>query len=169
MDQYFNGEYRTKSSRLERWDYGSNGKYFVTICTKDMQHYFGSLSENEIALNELGKHAENCWRSISERYSFVDLDQFIIMPNHIHGIIMICKKEHREYTPNKFGPQIDNLGGIIRGFKSGVSSFAKSNNICFQWQSRFFDRIIRNDQELDNIRQYITENPKRWHLKFSVQ
>ena len=162
MDKYFNGEYRTKSPRLSNWDYGSNGNYFVTISTKNKNKYLGSYDSNELVLNQLGNYAKDCWISIPQHYTFVILDTYIIMPNHIHGIIKIAKKDYKSWNPGTFGPQSQNLGAIIRGFKAAVTKFARENTIEFAWQSRYYDRIIRNDQELKDIREYILDNPRRW-------
>lgn len=85
------------------------------------------------------------------------------MPNHVHGILWICKTEYDDWKPNAFGPQYRNLAAIIRGFKAGVTAFAKNNQIDFGWQARYHDRIIRNHDELNRIRHYIENNPRRWH------
>ncbi len=98
------------------------------------------------------------------------MDAFIIMPNHIHGIIISDKTVEtqnfaslqHENNINKFGPQSQNLAAIIRGFKAAVKKYAVINNIIFSWQPRFYDRIIRNECELFNIRKYIVYNPYKW-------
>ncbi|MCB0731480.1 MAG: transposase [Ignavibacteriae bacterium] len=165
---YFN-KYRISSSRLKFWNYSQNGYYFVTICSKNQKKYFGEISNSEIILSDLGKLAQKYWKAIPQHYPFVNLDVFIIMPNHIHGIIIIDKNvetqnfaslQHSE--GNKFGPQSQNLGAIIRGFKAAVKKYAVINNIPFSWQPRFYDRIIRNERELFNIRKYIVYNPYKW-------
>ena len=93
------------------------------------------------------------------------LDKFVVMPDHFHGIIIIGPNEFNS-TPHPdsrvFGPQRKNLGSLIRGFKSSVTTFARKNNIDSRWQERFWDRIIRNDEEFDRIAQYIEDNPENW-------
>jgi REP element-mobilizing transposase RayT len=84
------------------------------------------------------------------------------MPNHVHGIIFINKPEETTWVPNNFGSQSRNLASIIRGYKASVKRFANQNNIEFEWQSHYHDRIIRNYNELDNIREYIINNPIKW-------
>ena len=169
----FKNKYRIESARLQNWDYGWNGKYFVTIVTKNHKHYFGKIDNAIMILNEFGKIAKKCWCEIPEHFPFVILDEYQIMPNHVHGIIEINKnddeygndmnaKQNKTSGKNEFGPQSKNLGSIIRGYKIGVSKFAKNNNINFKWQPRFHDHIIRDAKSLNNIRNYIQNNPANW-------
>jgi len=160
------------NNKLQNWDYSNNGYYFVTICTKNKDKYFGEIKNEEMILNDIGKIAEKYWQEIPKHFDFVVLDEFIVMPNHIHGIIIIDKNNFVEtqdvaslqlkHKQNKFGPQSRNLASIIRGFKIGVTKYSNQNNINFQWQPRFYDRIIRTEQELSNIREYIAFNPEKW-------
>lgn len=115
-----------------------------------------------LQMTEMGKIAEQYWIQIPEHYPWVELDVFVIMPNHIHGIICINKPEINGWNPNTFGPQSKNLGSIIRAFKSSVKRYSNINQIEFDWQPRYFDVLINNDRELNNIRNYIYENPIRW-------
>lgn len=120
-------------------------------------HNHASLRETEI-----GKVAREFWQQIPLHFPFVELDEFIVMPNHVHGILFINKPAKVTWTPNGFGSQSRNLASIIRGYKASVKRFANQNNIEFDWQSRYHDRIIRNYNELDNIREYIINNPIKW-------
>lgn len=162
----FNNKYRVKSARLKHWNYANSGMYFVTICTDDKIRYFGEIIDEKIVLNRLGKFAKQCWEDILKHFPFVKLDEYIIMPNHIHGIIVIDNDnvETQDFAslPNKFGPQSKNLGSIIRGFKIGVTKYANKNDIPFKWQPRFYDRVIRNENELENIQIYIKNNAVNW-------
>jgi len=182
----FKNKYRIKSTRLQNWDYSNNGYYFVTICTKNKNKYFGEIKNKEMILNDIGKIAKKCWLEIPKHFDFVVLDEFVIMPNHIHGIIIINKNDISSLLPetqnitsftetqniaslrrwpnkqNKFGAQSKNIASIIRGFKIGVTKYANQNNITFRWQPRFYDRIIRTEIELSNIREYIAFNPGKW-------
>jgi hypothetical protein len=91
----FKDKYRIKSTRLPLYDYGQNGYYLVTICTKDRLEYFGNVVNCQMVLTEIGNVALEFWQSISKHFSFVILDEFIIMPNHIHGILIIQKGTDR--------------------------------------------------------------------------
>ena len=190
----FNDTYRIPSARLKYWDYGSHGLYFVTICTKDRNSYFGEIStvetqniaslqqpENIVSLQQpgniapqqpeniaplqptiIGKIAKDYWLQIPIHFPFVELDEFVIMPNHIHGILFINKPSYTEWKPNTFGPQSKNLASIVRGYKAGVKAYATKNNIQFEWQSRYWDTIISNEKDLQAITQYIISNPSNW-------
>lgn len=162
----YKGIYRTSSNRLKTWNYANNGCYFVTICTKNRENFLGEIV-NDVQLSKLGKISKQCWEEIPMHFPFVKLDEYIVMPNHIHGIIIMSNPRNVETQnlvslQNKFGPQSKNLASIIRGFKVGVTKIAKKNNINFYWQKGYYDHIIRNDQSLAEIRQYIIDNPKNW-------
>jgi putative transposase len=162
MDDLFGNRYRTKSARLATWDYGSNGKYFVTICADHRKSYFGMIQNSGLITTEIGEAAKLAWESIPDHYPFVALDSWILMPDHLHGILCFSKMGRSGWTPNQFGPQHQNLATVVRGFKMGVTSYARSHSIEFQWQTRFFDRVIRTEKELDLIREYIQDNPGKW-------
>ena len=204
MPDKYQNKYRIPSARLQGYDYGQNGAYFITICTKNRIHYFGEIissfdserqnvafdserqnvafdsetqnvaSDSEtqnvasVQATPIGVIANEYWQKISEHFSFVLLDEFVVMPNHVHGILVISKETHDDaslqgigYT-NKFGPQSGNISSVIRGYKAAVKSFATTNKIEFAWQSRFYDRIIRDEEEMKRIRKYIVENPDNW-------
>ena len=178
MDKYQN-KYRIPSARLTGYDYGSNNMYYVTICTKNRIHYFGEIitpvetdnypslqnirpSTAELKPTTIGNIANQYWTEIPKHYPFVVLDQFVIMPNHIHGILIFNKPDYDEWKSNQFGVQSKNLGAVIRGFKSTTKRFANDSAIEFEWQSRFHDHIIRDEQSLNTIRQYIIDNPANW-------
>jgi REP element-mobilizing transposase RayT len=191
----FQNKYRIESARLQNWDYGWNAPYFVTICTAHRVCYFGHIQNGKMQFSETGKMAHNCWLEIPEHFPFVTLDVHVIMPNHVHGIIIINKPNDRRNAAgngpgnvqtqyfasesletqnftslppsspspkNKFGPQSQNLASIIRGYKTGVTIFARNNNIKFAWQPRFHDHVIRNHASYLRIRNYIINNPKKW-------
>jgi REP element-mobilizing transposase RayT len=115
-------------------------------------------------LTTIGIQVEKCWYEIPQHFPFVVLDEFVVMPNHIHGILIINKPTLTPIsnTKNEFGPQSKNLASIVRGFKIGVTKYARSNNIDFGWQSRFNDHIIRNEASHGRIRNYIRNNPQNW-------
>ncbi len=163
MSDLYKGKYRVDSTRLRNWDYGSNADYFVTICTYDKLCFFGDIEDDKMKYSQIGRIADQYWIDIPKYYPFVILGAYVIMPNHVHGIITINKKEgYRVYTGNKFGPQTDKLGAIVGGYKAGVTKFAKGQNIDFAWQPSFHDHIIRNSRSYTNISNYIRNNPLNW-------
>jgi len=169
MDKFLN-KYRIASTRLQTGDYGSQASYFITICTKNRKNYFGEIitaaeTQNVASLQPtaIGLIAHNNWKEIPLHFPFVELDEFVVMPNHIHGILFFNPPWLHDWTTNKFGPQSQNLASVIRGYKASVKTFSTMNQIEFAWQSRFHDRIIRSSKELSNTRQYIINNPANWH------
>ncbi len=166
----FQNKYRIESARLQSWDYGSNAPYFVTICTSERIHDFGNIINDQMHLSQLGIVADDCWNGIPQHFPFVELGEHVIMPNHIHGIIIINKPPHvktqdfasPDNTDTKFTPQSKTLGSIIRGYKIGVTKYATQHNIQFRWQPRFHDHIIRDMQSFNQIRHYIMSNPQNW-------
>ena len=176
----FQKKYRIESTRLPSWDYGCDALYFITICTRNSEHFFGKIVDGEMGLSGLGIMAERCWNRIPQHFPFVILDVWTIMPNHIHGIIKISKNEALVETQdfaspantdhiardhaskNHFGPQSRNLASVIRGFKIGVTKWASENEISFGWQPRFHDHVIRDQESYFKIRNYILSNVKNW-------
>ncbi len=154
-DELYNRKFRIASARLAEYDYGSNGMYFITICTQFRESYFGDIVTQDEAIilqpSILGQVVIDCWLAIPTFFPFVVLDAFQLMPDHVHGIIWICKPEEegQHWQPNRFGPQRQNLASIIRGFKSGVKKYATMNQVDFIWQPRYYDRVIRSGSELD--------------------
>ena len=170
-DDKYKNKYRIPSNRLQGYDYGARGYYYITICTKNRVYYFGEIVDKSDVVEEkshktmqksgIGEIAEKFWLDIPKHFPFVVLDQFVIMPNHIHGILFF-NKLFSSWHPNKFGRQSQNLGSVIRAFKSSLKRYTNENNIDFAWQERFYDRIIRDNNELDNVREYIFNNPQNW-------
>jgi len=165
----FKGKYRIPSARWAAWDYGSNAAYFVTLCVANRAHDFGAITNGIMHLSPLGQSALDCWNEIPAHFPFVELGEFVVMPNHVHGIVAINKPhpavETQDFAPlprNRFGPQSQNLASIIRGYKIGVTKFARQNNLPFAWQARYHDHVIRNAAEQARIQQYILTNPQNW-------
>ena len=184
MDRYQN-KYRISSARLKNWDYSQAGAYFVTICTKNHRHWFGQVKDDEMNPTRLGKIVANEWQRTEIIRTNVEMDQWIVMPNHFHGIVVIYDEDigrdppkcvsnesediekrvpsQSDSTGNRFGPQKENLAAIIRGFKSSVTRKCRALGFAdFAWQTRYYDHIIRDDDSLNSIREYILYNPQRW-------
>jgi len=164
--EFYHEKYRIKSIRLPNWDYSRPGYYFVTICTKNKQCYFGDIIDDKMVLNELGYITKKYLSEIPKHFPFVFLDCYIIMPNHVH--LVICIKHCRDAkfcvsTGNQFGPQSKNLASIIRGFKIGVKKYTTMNNFNFHWQKLYYEHIVRNEKDLNCIRDYIQNNPLNWN------
>jgi putative transposase len=170
MEDKFQNKYRVSSARLSGWDYGAHGLYFVTICTKDRVPYFGDFFESQtpdtttLKYTDVGEAAYNNWLTIPEFHPYVKLEDFVIMPDHIHGILFFNKLDKITWEVNKFGTQRNNLASVLRGYKGSVKKYAIMNNIEFSWQPRYYDRVVRNEIEYNNIREYIFNNPKNWLL-----
>jgi len=174
-----------KSSRHQNWDYSWKGLYFVTINTRFGEKYFGEVSNGRLQLNEIGKEAERQWLAtpLVRPDMNIHLDEYIVMPNHFHGIIGIGRNDFNAFRyelnfndklllsefeaeddlpKGRFGPQRKNLGSLMRGFKSSVTSWCRKNNQLFDWHSRYHDIIIRDEISLNKIRNYIRMNPLNW-------
>lgn len=155
--------------RLKGYDYTSESAYFVTIRTKDKKEIFGQVINEKVFLNEPGKLIESWWKKIEQKYSEAVLDKYIIMPNHFHGIIMLIRDFYVGADPC-VRPDKSSLSDIIKWFKTMttneyIRNVKDKNWIPFNkqlWQRSFYDRIIRNEKELENIRAYIMNNPIRW-------
>lgn len=163
--------HRMTSSRLQVWDYRTPGWYFVTICTNQKASVLGDISHSEPKLNTLGEIAKRFWVGIPNHFPNVGVDEYTIMPNHIHGILIILTFPHNDQTTVSKNhsshqlPKPKSLSTIIRSYKSAVTRWARSNGFpSFAWQPRFYDHIIRDDEDLHRIRRYISENPSKWEL-----
>ena len=166
-----------KSSRIEGFDYGTDGAYFVTICSGNKELIFSDIINGNVHLSTIGKFIDEELKKTGAVRKYATVTEWVIMPNHIHLIIFIHKDSNEpehlsqrgnylffpEGYKNKFGPQKENLASIIRGIKSAVTTRAKKEKICnVVWQSRYYEHIIRNEIELNKIVFYIKENPTKW-------
>ncbi len=172
MDKYKN-KYRIASARAQWWDYGWNGAYFITICTKNREHFFGEINNEIMVLSPTGIIADILWNEIPNHAKHVELGDFVVMPNHIHGILILDKPNvetghalslHSEQMQQNRFQNIgkNTVSSIIGSYKSAVTKHA--NRLGFEngWQSRFHDHIIRNDVEYQRISDYIINNPHNW-------
>jgi putative transposase len=161
--QKFQNKYRTQTTRLRGWDYSSKGWYYVTICTDERRYYFGEIDKENafVRLNTMGRIADRFWNEISKHFPLVTVDAFIVMPNHIHGLLKFDSSDTKG-TPNTFGPQSRNLPSVIRGFKGAVQTFATLNRMPFKWQGSYHCNIVNSQKRVDIIRNYIKMNPKKW-------
>jgi len=216
MPEKYKNKYRIKSARLEGYDYSNAGLYFVTICTFNREHYFGEIINNKMELTNVGVIADLLWYEIKNHSKNIKLHQFVVMPNHIHGIIEILdggdniktdadtvetmhasslhptassqhptassnpkqssnpilttasSKKMESPSPSKkqqmsnISPKSGTLGRIIGSYKSAVTRNVHRLGFDFNWQSRFYDHIIRNNKDYQRISDYIKNNPYQW-------
>jgi putative transposase len=154
-----------KRQRLSGHDYTSPGDYFVTICTDQGHSIFGSIVGGEMHLNTAGQTARDCWNAIPEHFPNASIDTFVVMPNHIHGIIRITTgRPHTETVPRS-GAAPRSLGAIVGSFKAAVSkriNEARASPGAPIWQRNYFDKRIVEPDGLDRVRAYIRDNPRNW-------
>ncbi len=168
---------RRKQIRLLDYDYSQEDAYFITICTNNRICHFGEIKNDKMLLNSTGKAADYYWQEIPAHYPRAVLDEYTVMPNHIHGIIIIDKDHdtsvNREFPTQSAQPDDSinrfqhiipkSIGSIIRGYKLGMTKWVrehtKTNTI---WQRSYYDHIIRDEKAMDEIRAYIINNPGNW-------
>lgn len=167
-----------KSYRLRGYDYRRKGLYFITICTKNRECFFGEIIDKEMNCTDLGKIAYQFFDEIPLHTKNAEVDVFCIMPNHVHGIIKLSGSSlHSDNIPSKsmdsneisnymqaLAPKAGSISAIIRSYKSAVSRYSNQNlpDLNFEWHVRFWDHIIRNEEEYIKIYDYIINNPKNW-------
>ncbi len=187
MMEKFKNKYRIASTRLQNWNYRWAAAYFITIITKNREHYFGEIANQRMSLSHIGVIADLLWHKIPTHAQNVELGAFVVMPDHIHGIIIIKRFDREsekatamqqpesedEKTMNKTEPQSigqrrfqnigkNSLSSIVGSYKSSVSRHARRLGFEFNWQPLFHERIIRDDQAYQNITNYIHNNPANW-------
>jgi REP element-mobilizing transposase RayT len=188
----FQSKYRIPSARHPNWDYSSNGIYFITICTKNRQYFLGECNKGEMKLSTAGAIAQGFWYEIPKHFPFITLSEFIVMPNHINGILIFDKnlveknidkisnidvetghcpvsttddalgkdKTEPHYRFRNQGKHT--ISSIVGSYKSVCTKHIRKITPDFEWQTRFWDHIIRDDNAFDTIRQYIINNPITW-------
>ncbi|MBD2576241.1 transposase [Oscillatoria sp. FACHB-1406] len=156
-----------RSIRLKNYDYRQNGTYFITLCTYEKQCWFGKIVGGEVHLNALGKIARSCWQEIPHHFDGVNLDVFVIMPNHLHGLLTILHETAwSSEATQEFGKMVSgSVSSILRCYKAAVTR--KINLLCNSkaypiWQKNYYEHIVRDEESLSSIRQYIIDNPLVW-------
>jgi len=173
-------KHHRRSIRLPGYDYTSEGAYYITIVTYHRDCLFGEIINKEtpqggdVFLNDLGKIADECWRAIPDHFRFVELGAHVVMPNHVHGIIMIRNDESMTVgathasplrIPNSHphGAPSRSLGAIVGSFKSAVTKrIGRAHNATGIWQRNYYEHIIRDEKDLQNKTDYIDANPILW-------
>jgi len=142
--------------RLAEYDYAQAGAYFVTICTRNHACLFGRVLDGEALLNAAGETVAGCWDEIPDHFSHVELDAFVVMPNHVHGVLLFGEESGRADEPGRAG-HARPLHVVVGSFKAAVS-----RRLGAVWQRSYWERVVRTEEELDQIRAYIEDNPRRW-------
>ncbi len=177
-------KHHRRSIRLRGYDYTQEGVYFLTICSYQRKCVFGDVIDDHMMLNKLGSIAEECWRNIPDHFPQVELDEFVVMPNHVHGIIVIVGDSTNartvgarhalpdlptQTTPPRaasFGKPVPGSVGIIVGsFKSAASrriNLLRDTPGAPVWQRNYHEHIIRSEKTYNFIRQYVLDNPSLW-------
>ena len=166
MSKFDLAVYHRKSIRLRGYDYTQAGAYFVTMVTHHRDCLFGEIKDGEMTLSDLGVIADECWRAIPAHFPFVDLGAHVVMPNHVHGIIVIDRRgtPWRAPTAPQFGKSIaGSIATMIGQYKSSVSRIIKRQfHATAIWQRNYYEHIIRTDREMNGIWRYIEANPAHW-------
>ncbi len=152
-----------KQYRLKGFDYSNGGAYFITINTKSRDYYFGDIIEKVMMLSEIGKFMVENFNEIEKKISHLQVDEYQIMPNHLHMIISILDHKNTGIVVEGIRPLVKNsISSFCNHLKGTITTWCKNNNKEFQWQTRFHDRIIRNKEEYLRISNYIGNNVKNW-------
>lgn len=171
------------SIRLREYDYSQSGAYFVTICTRESECLLGQIEHGQVVLSEAGEIAQSVWLGLSNRFPSVTLDEYVIMPNHIHGIVLVGAQFIAPDPKDDMAHRVCTLGDIVRVYKTTVTRLIRTRNysvtdrdtintggmnpaptdtVCFGWQRNYYEHVIRNDDDLQRTREYILGNPVRW-------
>ena len=152
-----------RSIRLQGYDYSGAGAYFVTVCTHNRACLFGDIEDGQMVLNDAGKIVTDEWMKSGEIRNEIELGEWVVMPNHFHGIVIIRRGDRPVATMP--GPRPKSIGSLMSGFKSAVTkriNEMRNTPGAKLWQRNYYEHVIRNDDELHRIREYIPNNPVRW-------
>ena len=183
MSKYNPQIHHRSSIRLQGYDYSQEGAYFGTICTKDRKYFFGEVADRKMKLNEIGGIAKHYLEKIPNHFPNVEMGEFVVMPNHIHCILIVGTRHvvsqpvvgtshvmstrgyQQPSNQNQFSKPIPgSVSVIIQQYKSSVKRWCnKNDHKYFNWQSRFYDHIIRDDKSFQTISNYILNNPVNWN------
>ena len=188
------GRYPGRPRRLGAYDYAQDGAYSVTISTKRQARLFGTVTDGRMTLNAAGRAVEEVWHGLPSHYPHVELDVFVVMPDHVHGIVVFVgqelelgvgselaltagrksvrsRAEEAGYKPagtKLEAPRRHGLSEVVRGFKtySGrrVNELRGTPGMAV-WRRGYYEHVVRNEEDMNRIRQYFLENPLRWSLK----
>ncbi|MCF6175204.1 MAG: hypothetical protein L3J71_05520 [Victivallaceae bacterium] len=189
----YKNRYRVETTRLKNWDYSDDGWFFITICSKDRKSIFGEIINGEMYFNNNGNIVKKCWFDLPHHYLNLILGAFVVMPNHIHGIMIIDNRRfyngdnidvgnnvetglkpvstqspQQSRSPQSFSRPISKRHGIfefvraLKTFSSRRINEINNTSGTSQWQTRFYDHLIRNKADLQRVENYILNNPSIW-------
>jgi REP element-mobilizing transposase RayT len=162
-----------RSIRLRGYDYSQAGAYFVTVCVQGREPLFGDVVDGEMRLNDAGQMVAQCWQELPAHFPHLELDEFVVMPNHMHGIIIVgapfmapygsCAMNLGAINPGAINRAPTGLGEIVRSFKAVATRRIRQAGVsAFAWQRNYYEHIIRDEESLNRIREYIANNPLQW-------
>jgi len=161
-----------KSKRIGGFDYSASGSYFITICTNEFKKYFGEITRNFMNLNHAGCMIYNEWFNLEKRFPSIRLREFVVMPNHVHGVIELrnSSQDADNHEGYPYGDKSISLGDVVGTFKS-KSTIEYIRNVELNswqpfpgrlWQKNYYEHIIRNEKDYERIAEYIMFNPLKW-------
>ncbi len=172
-----------RSVRLKGYDYAQCGAYFLTVCTQHRETLFGLIEDREVRLNAAGRMVEDAWACLPDRFSNLSLDSFTVMPNHIHGILLLTDDlpddgdslytgdhKDRPYEVISMGTKEGSVGRIVQAFKS-ISTNQYGEGVRIHdwptfpgklWQRNYYEHVVRDKDDLNRLREYISQNPEHW-------
>jgi len=179
--QLYKNKYNVNTLRLNNWNYSSNGAYFLTLCTHKKIPVFGKINDSDMILNDYGEMVRNEWQKSEVIRKEIYLDEFVIMPNHLHGIVIIDNpvETHGRASLQKNEPASlqeqskklmrpkKSIGSFVACFKSATTkgiNLMRNTHGTPLWQRNYYDHVIRSEQSLQAIREYIINNPMKWEL-----
>ena len=168
--KYDPDKHHRRSIRLKGYDYSQPGAYFVTVVTQDRACLFGEIVDGEMQLNNSGQIAKAAWDELPARFPSVRLDAFIVMPNHVHGINIvgaqfIAPSDGFGATNQGVMNHAPTLGEIVRAYKAASTRLIRqAGTPDFAWQRNYYEHVVRDEESLNRIRQYILDNPERWEF-----
>ena len=157
-----------RSMRLPDRDYRQPGAYFITICTKNRARTFGAVISGTVHLSPEGEIAQGLWLAIPRHFPNAQLDTFVVMPDHIHGILILLSHPDAQPRPRRFADAVPaSISTILGAYKAEVTKRlnALRDAVGTIWQRNFYERVIRGANELQAVRAYIRDNPGRWALR----
>ena len=163
-----------QSIRLRNYDYSQPGAYFVTICIWEKEFLLGQIEHSQVVLSEAGEIAQAVWSELPGRFPFVTLDEYVVMPNHVHGILVVGA----QFIAPAYPDRVCTLGEIVRTYKAIVTRLVRTQydsdkdkggmnpapTAWFGWQRNYYERVIRDENELNRARQYVLDNPAKWDM-----